>query len=91
MHLLLVLASIILDFKNTSYQLKEYIVNIAELQKRRNREEQKIKLENLITELSSLNSTLMRKVKCLDCGSNTIIFSMKILNLKLVIIMLKKL
>ncbi|ENA1798061.1 hypothetical protein ABF200_002306, partial [Flavobacterium psychrophilum] len=57
--------------------LKELHLNIAELRKQRNREEnRKIKLENLITELSSLNRTLNEgKVKCLDCGSNKIIFS----------------
>lgn len=66
-----------LDFKNTSNQLKELHSNIAELKKQRNREEnRKIKLENLITELSSLNRSLNEgKVKCLDCGSSKIIFS----------------
>jgi len=66
-----------LDFKNTSNQLKELHSNIAELKKQRNREEnRKIKLENLVTELSSLNRGLNEgKVKCLDCGSNKIIFS----------------
>lgn len=66
-----------LDFKNTSNQLKELHSSIVELKKQRNREEnRKIKLENLITELSSLNRSLNEgKVKCLDCGSDKIIFS----------------
>lgn len=66
-----------IDFKNTSNQLKELHLNIAELKKQRNREEnRKIKLENLVTELTSLNRSLNEgKVKCSDCGSNKIIFS----------------
>ncbi|MDR0229893.1 MAG: hypothetical protein LBI72_12645 [Flavobacteriaceae bacterium] len=66
-----------LDFKNISNQLNEVHSNIAELKKQRNREEnRKIKLENLITELSSLNRSLNEgKVKCLDCGSNKIVFT----------------
>ncbi|MES2806922.1 MAG: hypothetical protein V4652_15275 [Bacteroidota bacterium] len=66
-----------LDFKNTSNQLRELHLNIAELKKQRNREEnRKIKLQNLITELTSLNRNLNEgKVKCYDCGSTKITFS----------------
>lgn len=65
------------DFKNTSNQLKELHLSITDLKKQRNREEnRKIKLQNLISELSSLNRSLNEgKVKCLDCGSTKIIFS----------------
>ena len=50
---------------------RELHLNIAELKKQRNREEnRKIKLQNLITELTSLNRNLNEgKVKCSDCGS----------------------
>lgn len=68
-----------LDFKNISNQLRELHLNIAELKKQRNREEnRKIKLQNLITELTSLNINLNEgKVKCSDCGSTKITFSNK--------------
>ncbi len=66
-----------IDFKKTSKQLAEAHKNIAELKKQRNREEnRKIKLENLIIELKSLNRSLNEgKVKCSNCGSNKIIFA----------------
>ena len=66
-----------MDFKKTSKQLAESHKNIAELKKQRNREEnRKIKLENLIIELNSLNRSLNEgKVKCSECGSNKIIFA----------------
>ncbi|MBA3285839.1 MAG: hypothetical protein H0U27_12380 [Nitrosopumilus sp.] len=66
-----------IDFKNTSKQLNELHENIAELKKKRNREEnRKIKLDTLISELNSLNRSLNEgKVKCADCGSDKIIFS----------------
>lgn len=66
-----------IDFQNTSNQLNELHQNIAELKKKRNREEnRKIKLEALISELNSLNRSLSEgKVKCSDCGSDKIIFS----------------
>ncbi|MFD2697950.1 hypothetical protein ACFSQ0_08105 [Mesonia sediminis] len=67
------------DFKNTSNQLTELNKNIAELRKKRNREEnRKIKLQSLINELKSLNRSLNEgNVKCSDCGSKNIIFSNK--------------
>ncbi|MBD3892229.1 MULTISPECIES: hypothetical protein [Flavobacteriaceae] len=66
-----------IDFKNTSKRLSELHKSIADLQKQRNREEnRKIKLENLIIELNSLNRSLHEgKVKCSDCGSSKIIFA----------------
>ena len=66
-----------IDFKNTSKRLSELHKSIADLQKQRNREEnRKIKLENLIIELNSLNRSLNEgKVKCSDCGSSKIIFA----------------
>jgi hypothetical protein len=66
-----------IDFKNTSNQLSELHKSITDLKKQRNREEnRKIKLENLIDELNSLNRNLNEgKVKCSDCGSSKIIFS----------------
>jgi len=66
-----------IDFKNTSKQLTELHKSIADLRKQRNREEnRKIKLENLIIELNSLNRNLNEgKVKCSDCGSTKIIFA----------------
>ncbi len=66
-----------IEFKNTSNQLSELHQNISELKKSRNREEnRKIKLENLIGELNSLNRSLSEgKVKCAECGSSKIIFS----------------
>lgn len=65
------------DFQNTSKQLNELHNSIAELKKKRNREEnRKIKLDNLIIELNSLNRNLNEgKVKCSECGSSKIIFS----------------
>ena len=68
-----------MDFKKTSKQLAESHKNIAELRKQRNREEnRKIKLENLIIELKSLNRSLNEgKVKCSNCGSNKVIFANK--------------
>ena len=67
------------DFKNTSNRLTELNNNIAELRKKRNREEnRKIKLQSLINELNSLNRSLNEgNVKCSDCGSENIIFSNK--------------
>ncbi|MDB5119902.1 MAG: hypothetical protein JWN56_1120 [Sphingobacteriales bacterium] len=66
-----------IDFKKTSIQLTEIHLNIAELKKKRNREEnRKIKLEALVSELNSLNRSLSEgKVKCSECGSDKIIFS----------------
>lgn len=66
-----------IDFKNTSNQLLEINKNISELRKKRNREEnRRIKLSQLIYELSSLNRSLNEgKVKCADCGSSKIIFT----------------
>ena len=66
-----------IDFKNKSKQLNELHKSITDLKKQRNREEnRKIKLENLIDELNSLNRNLNEgKVKCSDCGSSKIIFS----------------
>lgn len=66
-----------IEFKNTSKRLTEFHKNIAELKKQRNREEnRKIKLENLVTELNSLNRNLKEgKVKCSECGSNKIIYA----------------
>lgn len=66
-----------IDFRNKSNQLNELHRSIAELKKQRNREEnRKIKLENLILELNSLNRNLDQgKVKCGECGSDKIIFS----------------
>jgi hypothetical protein len=66
-----------IDFKKTSKQLAESHKNIAELKKQRNREEnRKLKLENLIIELNSLNRSLNEgKVRCSECGSKKIIFA----------------
>lgn len=66
-----------IDFQNTSKQLSELHKSIADIRKQRNREEnRKIKLENLIIELNSLNRSLNEgKVKCSDCGSTKIIFA----------------
>lgn len=68
-----------IDFKNTSKQLSELHKNIGELRKQRNREEnRKIKLEQLVYELNSLNRSLNEGgVKCSDCGSSKITFTNK--------------
>ena len=66
-----------IEFKETSRRLSELHKHIAELKKQRNREEnRKIKLENLINELNSLNRSLNEgSVKCAECGSYKIIFT----------------
>lgn len=65
------------EYKNFGNQLQEIHLNIAELKKKRNREEnRKVKLQSLIFELNSLNRNLNEgKVKCGECGSSKIIFT----------------
>lgn len=65
------------DYKNFGNQIQEIHQNIAELKKKRNREEnRRYKLEALIIELNSLNRNLNEgKVKCGECGSKKIIFT----------------
>lgn len=66
-----------LEYKNFGNQIKEVHRNIADLKKKRNREEnRRAKLEALIFELNSLNKNLNEgKVKCGECGSSKIIFT----------------
>lgn len=66
-----------LEYRNFGSQIQEIHQNIAELKKKRNREEnRKTKLQALIGELNSLNRNLNEgKVKCGECGSSKIIFT----------------
>lgn len=66
-----------LEYKNFGNQIQEIHQNIADLKKKRNREEnRRAKLEALILELNSLNRNLNEgKVKCGECGSSKIIFT----------------
>jgi hypothetical protein len=65
------------EYRNFGNQIKEIHQNIAELKKKRNREEnRKAKLQALVGELNSLNRNLNEgKVKCGECGSSKIIFT----------------
>jgi hypothetical protein len=65
------------EYRNFGNQIKEIHQNIAELKKKRNREEnRKAKLQALVSELNSLNRNLNEgKVKCGECGSSKIIFT----------------
>ncbi len=66
-----------IEFQSLRTRLNEINQSITNLRTIRNREEnRKLKLENLITELNSLNRNLNSgKVKCSDCGSKKVIFS----------------
>lgn len=64
-------------FEKTKKVLFDINGNISSLKKQRDREQsRKNKLENLLSELRSLNRNIdTGKVKCADCGSKRVIFS----------------
>jgi hypothetical protein len=66
-----------IEYRNFGNQIQEIHQSIAELKKKRNREEnRRAKLHALVIELNSLNRNLNEgKVKCGDCGSSKIIFT----------------
>jgi len=70
------------EFKRKTDNLSKLNKKISELRRSRTREiNRKIKLENLLSELNSLNSELKEGiVKCSECGSDKIIYSNKDLN-----------
>lgn len=65
------------SFKIKRQKLIEVNTNISNIKKSRQREfNRKIKLENLLSELNSLNRNLeIGSVKCADCSSTNIIYS----------------
>jgi hypothetical protein len=65
------------QFEKRKEELEKTNKNILELKKTRNREfNRKIKLENLLLELKSLNQNLKQgEIQCGECGSDKIIFS----------------
>lgn len=64
-------------FENLEKELRELNRQISLITNKRNRElNRKIKLENLIDELNSLNKNIeVGQVKCGDCGSNKIVYT----------------
>jgi hypothetical protein len=65
------------DFENKKSELEKINKNLITLKKDRNREfNRKVKLENLLLEITSLNQNLNQgQIHCGECGSDKIVFT----------------